>query len=130
MRSQFILLHLAVDVLRQKIMPSSSSELLFYLDIIQESGGVISHPPLSNTLSNTICIQPHTIPRSMGIIIFVKHFDTKNQSLLGHQRLIVSSTSRISDIVPIINTSLGLTLSTPLRLYEVRKFYLFTTMQS
>jgi len=53
------------------------------------------------------------------IMVFLKHFDTTNQSLFGIGKIHIQSASRVSDLIPIINERMGWASGTPLELYEV-----------
>jgi ubiquitin carboxyl-terminal hydrolase 7 len=52
-------------------------------------------------------------------MIFLKHFDTSRQTLLGAGKQYVSRTSKVGDLVPLINERMRLPTGTNLRLYEV-----------
>ncbi|KAF9642388.1 cysteine proteinase [Thelephora ganbajun] len=47
-----------------------------------------------------------------------KHFDTISQSLFGIDRIHIPRTSKVSDLIPIINEKMRWTPGTPLKLYE------------
>jgi Ubiquitin carboxyl-terminal hydrolase len=53
-------------------------------------------------------------------MVFLKHFDTSKQSLVGAGKVYVLRTSKVGDLIPIINERMRFTPGTPLKLYEVR----------
>ena len=52
-------------------------------------------------------------------MIFLKHFDTARQSLLGICKIYVPRASKVRDLIPIINHRMKWPSGTSLRLYEV-----------
>ncbi|KAF9649119.1 hypothetical protein BDM02DRAFT_3186537 [Thelephora ganbajun] len=52
------------------------------------------------------------------IIVFLKHFDTTRQSLFGIGKVHVPRSSKVSDLIPIINERMRWVSGTPLKLYE------------
>jgi ubiquitin carboxyl-terminal hydrolase 7 len=53
------------------------------------------------------------------IMVFLKHFDTTRQSLLGIGKIHMPRASKVSDLVPIINERMRWASGTPLKFYEV-----------
>lgn len=53
-------------------------------------------------------------------MIFLKHFDTSKQTLYGAGKAYMLRTSKVGDVIPIINERMRWTPGTPLKLYEVR----------
>lgn len=53
-------------------------------------------------------------------MVFLKHFDTSKQTLLGAGKCYMLRTSKVGDLVPIINERMRWTPGTPLKLFEVR----------
>jgi len=62
--------------------------------------------------------QPDPPPQS--IMIFLKHFDTTKQTLLGVGKTYMLRTSKVGDLASVINERMRWTPGTPLKLYEVR----------
>lgn len=54
-----------------------------------------------------------------SIMIFVKHFDTSKQTLYGVGKVYVLRSSKVGDLVGIINERMRWAPGTPLKLYEV-----------
>lgn len=54
-------------------------------------------------------------------MVFLKHFDTTKQNLLGVGKVYMQRTSKVGDLVPIINERMRWTPGTPLKLYEVHQ---------
>jgi len=54
-------------------------------------------------------------------MVFLKHFDTSKQTLYGVGKVYMSRTSKVGDLVPVINERMRWTPGTPLKLYEVNK---------
>ena len=52
-------------------------------------------------------------------MIFLKHFDTSKQTLLGAGKAYMLRTSKVGDLAPIINEKMRWSAWTPLKLYEV-----------
>lgn len=52
-------------------------------------------------------------------MIFLKHFDTTKQSLFGLGKVHVLRSSKVGDLIPLINERMRWTSGTPLKLYEV-----------
>jgi ubiquitin carboxyl-terminal hydrolase 7 len=55
-------------------------------------------------------------------MIFLKHFDTSKQSLLGAGKVYMPKTSKVGDLVSIINERMRWTPGTALKLFEVTIF--------
>ncbi|KAF6765135.1 ubiquitin carboxyl-terminal hydrolase 5 [Ephemerocybe angulata] len=88
---------LTVEVIRNN-MSARQSDLRLYLDIIPDP------------------TKPDPPPQS--IMIFLKHFDTSKQSLLGAGKVCVLRSNKVGDLVPLINERMRWTPGTPLKLYE------------
>ena len=56
-------------------------------------------------------------------MVFLKHFDTSKQTLLGAGKIYMTRTSKVADLVPIINERMRWAPGTALKLYEVRELY-------
>ena len=54
-----------------------------------------------------------------AVMIFLKHFDTTRQSLLGIGKVHMPRASKVTDLIPIINDRMKWASETPLKLYEV-----------
>ena len=52
-------------------------------------------------------------------MVFLKHFDPKIQSLFGVDRIWVSRTVKVNELIPIINEKMKWASETQLQLYEV-----------
>lgn len=52
-------------------------------------------------------------------MVFIKHFDPSKPALLGAGKVFVNKTSKVSDLIPIINERMRWTSGTALKLYEV-----------
>ncbi|KAF9532244.1 hypothetical protein CPB83DRAFT_847503 [Crepidotus variabilis] len=87
---------LTVEVIRNN-MAARQNDLRLYLDIIPDPS------------------KPEPPPQS--IMIFLKHFDTFKQTLYGVGKVYISKTSKVSDLVPLINERMRW-IGTPLKLYE------------
>lgn len=88
---------LTVEVIRNN-MAARQTDLRLYLDVIADPSR--PDPP------------PHSI------MVFLKHFDTSKQTLVGAGKAYVSKTSKVGDLVSIINERMRWTPGTPLKLYE------------
>ena len=53
------------------------------------------------------------------MMIFLKHFDTTKQSLLGVGKTFMERANKVSDLIPIINERMRWESGTSLRFYEV-----------
>ena len=51
-------------------------------------------------------------------MVFLKHFNTSKQTLLGVGKTYMLRTAKVGDLVPIINEKMGWTPGTALKLYE------------
>ena len=69
------------------------------------------------SLANASINQPEPAPGS--IMIFLKHFDTSKQTLYGVGKVYVPRSSKVGDLVGIINERMRWPPGTPLKLYEV-----------
>ncbi|KAI6117686.1 hypothetical protein EDD16DRAFT_995965 [Pisolithus croceorrhizus] len=88
---------LTVEVIRND-MAARTNDLHLYLDVI--TGPSKPAPPPGH------------------IMIFLKHFDTSKQTLLGVGKVYVSRNGRVQDLYFIINERMGWSPGAPLRLYE------------
>ncbi|KAF8348462.1 ICP0-binding domain of ubiquitin-specific protease 7-domain-containing protein [Amanita rubescens] len=79
-------------------MAAGQNDLRLYLEVIPDPAKPISPP--------------------QSIMIFLKHFNTSNQSLYGISKTYVLRRSRVGDLVPIINQRMRWISGTPLKLYE------------
>lgn len=52
-------------------------------------------------------------------MVFLKHFDTSKQTLLGAGKAYVPRNSKVGDLYPVINERMRWPAGTPLKLYEV-----------
>lgn len=57
-------------------------------------------------------------------MVFLKHFDTYKQTLLGAGKHYMLRTSKVGDLIPIINERMRFPTGTNVNLYEVRESYL------
>lgn len=88
---------LTVEVIRNT-MAARQTDLRLYLDVV--SDGSKLEPPQG------------------AIMIFLKHFDTTKQTLLGVGKTYVPRNSKVSDLFGVINEKMRWTPGTPLKLYE------------
>lgn len=88
---------LTVDVVRNS-MAARQNDLRLYLDVIPDPS------------------KPDPPPQS--IMVFLKHFDTSKQTLLGVGKTYVPRNSKVGDLAPIINERMRWTPGTPIKLYE------------
>ncbi|KAJ7285909.1 hypothetical protein C8J57DRAFT_1496609 [Mycena rebaudengoi] len=89
---------LTVEVIRNN-MAARQNDLRLYLDIIPDPTKVPEPPPQS-------------------IMVFLKHFDTSKQTLLGAGKAYMLRTSKVSELQHVINERMRWTPGTPLKLYE------------
>ncbi len=52
-------------------------------------------------------------------MVFLKHFDTSKQTLLGAGKVYMLRTSKVGDLVALINERMRWPAGTPIKLYEV-----------
>jgi ubiquitin carboxyl-terminal hydrolase 7 len=52
-------------------------------------------------------------------MVFLKHFDTSKQTLFGAGKTYMPRTSKVGDLIPIINEKMRWISGTALKLYEV-----------
>ncbi|KAJ6502615.1 hypothetical protein C8R45DRAFT_977205 [Mycena sanguinolenta] len=88
---------LTVEVIRNN-MAARQNDLRLYLDLIPDPS------------------KPDPPPQS--IMVFLKHFDTSKQTLLGAGKVYMLRTSKVSELVHVINERMRWTPGTPLKLYE------------
>ncbi|KAJ7156042.1 hypothetical protein C8R43DRAFT_421204 [Mycena crocata] len=88
---------LTVEVIRNN-MAARQNDLRLYLDIIPDPS------------------KPDPPPQS--IMVFLKHFDTSKQTLLGAGKAYMLRTSKVSELAHVINERMRWTPGTPLKLYE------------
>ncbi|KAG6878712.1 hypothetical protein C0993_011527 [Termitomyces sp. T159_Od127] len=88
---------LTVEVIRNN-MAARQNDLRLYLDVITDP------------------TKPDPPPQS--IMIFLKHFDTSKQTLYGVGKTYMLRTSKVGDLVAIINERMRWTPGTPLKLFE------------
>ncbi|KAJ3862479.1 hypothetical protein EV359DRAFT_74151 [Lentinula novae-zelandiae] len=88
---------LTVEVIRNN-MAARQNDLRLYLDVVTDPS------------------KPESPPQS--IMVFLKHFDTSKQNLLGAGKVYMPRTSKVGDLVPIINERMRWTPGTPVKLYE------------
>ncbi|KAJ7046714.1 hypothetical protein C8F04DRAFT_1307881 [Mycena alexandri] len=88
---------LTVEVIRNN-MAARQNDLRLYLDIIPDPS------------------KPDPPPQS--IMVFLKHFDTSKQSLLGAGKAYMLRTSKVSELAHVINERMRWQPGTPLKLYE------------
>ena len=89
----------AVEVIRNNMAVRQQNDLRLYLDVIPDPA------------------RPEVPPGS--IMIFLKHFDTSKQTLFGVGKVYVLRSSKVGDLVPVINERMRWPSGTPLKLYEV-----------
>jgi hypothetical protein len=56
-------------------------------------------------------------------MVFLKHFDTSKQTLLGAGKAYMLRTSKVSELAHVINERMRWTPGTPLKLYEASFFF-------
>jgi len=101
-------------------MAARQNDLRLYLDVIADPSKVyalVTLQPLRLTYQQFSFLQPEPPPQS--IMVFLKHFDTSKQTLYGVGKVYMSRTSKVGDLVPVINERMRWTPGTPLKLYEV-----------
>ncbi|KAI6001236.1 ICP0-binding domain of ubiquitin-specific protease 7-domain-containing protein [Pisolithus albus] len=89
---------LTVEAVRDMANSTQRGDLRLYLDVLM--GPSRSYPPPGH------------------IMVFLKHFDTSKQTLLGVGKVFVLCNSKVQDLHPIINERMKWTPGVPLRLYE------------
>ena len=101
-------------------MTPRQSDLWLYLDLLPDPPKVSSSPRLSEVLcclhSRTKNNQPNN---AETITVFLKHFDTTKQSLLGIGKVDIPKTSKVKDLIPIVNERMKWSSKTRLKFYEV-----------
>lgn len=90
---------IAVEVIRNNMAIRQQNDLRLYLDVIPDP------------------MKPEVMAGS--IMIFIKHFDTSKQTLYGVGKVYVLRSSKVGDLVGIINERMRWSPGTPLKLYEV-----------
>lgn len=88
---------LTVEVIRNNMAVRQQSDLRLYLDVTPDP------------------IKPEP---AGSIMVFLKHFDTTKQTLLGVGKIHMPRSSKVSDLIPIINERMRWASGTPLKLYE------------
>ncbi|KAI6044456.1 ICP0-binding domain of ubiquitin-specific protease 7-domain-containing protein [Pisolithus marmoratus] len=88
---------LTVEAIRSK-MAADRKDLRLYLDVI--TGPIKPFPPPGH------------------VMVFLKHFDTSKQTLLGIGKVYVRRNSKVQDLHPIINGRMRWSPAAPLRYYE------------
>lgn len=88
---------LTVEVIRNN-MAARQTDLRLYLDVIPDP--------------NKTDIPPQSI------MVFLKHFDTSKQTLLGAGKVYMLRTSKVGDLVALINERMRWPAGTPIKLYE------------
>ncbi|KAJ2913743.1 hypothetical protein MD484_g6676, partial [Candolleomyces efflorescens] len=88
---------LTVEVIRNN-MSARQTDLRLYLDIIPDPA------------------KPDPPPQS--IMVFLKHFDTSKQTLLGAGKVYVLRSNKVGDLIPMINERMRWTPGTPIKLFE------------
>ncbi|KAI6167308.1 ICP0-binding domain of ubiquitin-specific protease 7-domain-containing protein [Pisolithus thermaeus] len=89
---------LTVEAIRDMANPMRKGDLCLYFDVIM--GPSRPYPPPGH------------------IIVFLKHFDTSKQTLLGVGKVFVSRNSKVQDLHLIISERMKWTPDVPLRVYE------------
>ncbi|TEB31291.1 ubiquitin carboxyl-terminal hydrolase 5 [Coprinellus micaceus] len=98
-----------MEVIRNN-MSARQSDLRLYLDVIPDP----SKPE----------------PPQQSIMVFLKHFDTSKQTLMGAGKVYVLRSNKVGDLVPLINERMRWTPGTPLKLYEEIKPGMIELMKS
>lgn len=96
-------------------MAARQNDLRLYLDVITDPSKV-SFP---SSWCNQIMTHNQPDPPAGAIMIFLKHFDTSKQTLLGVGKVYAQRNSKVGDLAPLINERMRWTPGTPLKLYEV-----------
>ncbi|EKM55554.1 uncharacterized protein PHACADRAFT_256265 [Phanerochaete carnosa HHB-10118-sp] len=89
---------LTVEVIRNNMAIRQQNDLRLYLDVIPDP------------------IKPESLAGS--IMIFLKHFDTSKQTLYGVGKTYVPRSSKVGELIPIVNERMRWQPGTPLKLYE------------
>ena len=106
----------AVEVIRNN-MSARQSDLRLYLDAIPDPSKVCGSTFMSSYLvTNSLC-KPDPPPGC--IMVFLKHFDTSKQTLLGAGKAYVPRNSKVADLYPIVCERMRWAPGTPIKLYEV-----------
>ncbi|KAJ8078640.1 ubiquitin-specific protease ubp15 [Marasmius tenuissimus] len=100
---------LTVEVIRNN-MAARQNDLRLYLDVIPDPS------------------QPE--PPAQSIMVFLKHFDTSKQTLLGVGKTYMPRTCKVADLVPIINERMRWAPGTAIKLYEEIKPGMIELMKS
>ncbi|EEB92201.1 hypothetical protein MPER_09324, partial [Moniliophthora perniciosa FA553] len=87
----------SVELIRNN-MAARQNDLRLYLDVIPDT------------------TKPD--PPQQSIMVFLKHFDTSKQTLFGAGKVYMLRTSKVADLVPIINERMRWAPGTALKLYE------------
>ena len=95
------------------------SDLRLYLDILPDPSKVDRCSNLPEMLRCSHSSTKKTQLDAGAIMVFLKHFDTTRQSLFGIGKAHMPRTSKVSDLIPIINERMRWASGTPLKLYEV-----------
>ena len=107
-------------MIRVKMATRRQRDIWLYLDILPDPP-MVGSSPRSPDMPH--CLHQHTKRAMLGdpetIMVFLKHFDTTWQSLLGIGKIYIPRTSKVNDLFPLINERMGWLPWTPLRLYEV-----------
>lgn len=99
-------------------MAARQNDLRLYLDVIADPTKVrILH--YCDILINRHMATKQPDPPPQSIMIFLKHFDTSKQTLYGVGKTYMLRTSKVGDLVAIINERMRWTPGTPLKLFEV-----------
>jgi len=101
-------------------MTRGQSDLRLYLDILPDPSEVGCSPRSPEVLHR---LHPRTknnqLRNAETTMVFLKHFDATKQSLFGIGKVDMPGTSKVDDLVPIINERMKWASETRLKLYEV-----------
>ena len=103
-------------------MTARQRDLRFYLDILPDPS-MVSISCHSTEMLCCLFIYYHSkkilLEDAGTIMVFFKHFDTTEQTLVGVGKVHVPRARNVSVLIPIINERMGWASETPLKLYEV-----------
>ena len=89
--------------------------LRLYLDVVPDT--VKARPCLIYIASHPTHFLPQ--PPQESMMVFLKHFNTLRQSLVGAGKIFAFPSNKVCDLTPLINERMQWAPGTPLKLYEV-----------
>lgn len=86
-------------------------------DLLHNSSTTIK-PPSETAHDTDIEVIDENLIESPDMVLFIKYFDVEKQALLGLAHIIVSEDDKIETVLPSIKSSLGLTTSDEIEVFE------------